>query len=1531
MNWARIRRGLLGEATVFLGLLAVIGIAVFVVTQTDWGRERVRRIAVQQIANRINGRVRIGRLRGNLLDGVTAENVAISDSTGQPFLVAESVHADYSLGALLRQRVWLDNVRLIRPLVVLDRPPDSKVWNYQRIFKPRNKPPVVKDTTAGWGTWIRLTDVSVVDGHLVVRTPWHPSERLVTQVARDSAIEDVLSGGSRLMVRRVPGGFQKIVELQSLSARAPLVRLADPSYANRQAVVAALEMNALPFRPPAAKVTAMKGTFQFNNDSVWWNGVNARLPDSRISGDGRYTFTSGDMTLVLHGAPANMGDLRWLYPRLPSNGYGTLDFVLNWQGAAQDYIARNADVHVGAAHLTGSFGLTLTDTFTLHQTDLRFANVDTRLLEQVVPHLSAPWRGALTGHAVVSGGKHALFVNGETQFAAQRAGTSDVGIAGEVGFMTHGLRAQNLRLAMHPLQVELARKWLKTAPVSGAVSGTALVNGNTANQLAIVADLTHTDRGASSRVDGHATVTLASANAPMRLTVDANAHPLSLIEVGRFAPSLGLQGNVAGPIHLAGTTRNLRFRTDLALPAGGRLAANGLVGLGGAATTYQVNARARVANLATVIAKAPRTSITAQVSANGRGFTPATMQAQLAANFSASAWDSVRIDTGAVRVAVSGGLLDVRQVLVRGNSATANIHGTFGLVAGRTGELTYQVAIDSLGAFNRFVPRSATDTGAVAPRPGRVAAALAKARADSARIAQATEVERAVTGAPPPKLAPVMPAAIQRDTLAGSVVAAGTLRGNLQDFDLRGRLAARNLIARGNAAQRLRAEYAWTNARTPDATLALGVEGDSVQAGGFSLDSVSARVSYRKPGGHVEMLVRQDPGRTYALHGDYALGPRSRELHIADAQIQMDTVRWATARPAVIRWSSDGLLVQTLDLRDGEGGRIYANGLLPTQGQANFQLEVSNLQLGDVTALLQSDIPITGVAMVAGTMQGTLSAPTFNGAFGVTNATYSGSAIPDLRGTFAYANQRLTSSVRALRAGGSQLAYATGEIPINLALQGVTGPRMLPGGLALDVTADSLPLDLIPSMPGMWSHTSGLAVGRVVMRGTFQRPSLVGALAIRDAKARIDPLGVQLSDINGAVRMLNDTVFVDSLVAQSHGPVRLRGSLGVGSWRAPSFDLYLVAHNALVLNTDLGRLYADAGVALTGPFTSPYLSGQVTVTQGVIYPPSSSQGRVLSAGDPGIFNVVDTAVTSEVDLIPKASPFMQGLRMDAQVAVNHNTWVRRKDANVEVYTEYPVVVRMEHHQLTLLGSVNTDRGEYTFLSKRFQIKRGSAMFTGSTELNPLLQITAEYEVSIPGQPALNIRVLVGGTMRKPSLSLESDAQPPKSQSELLSYLAFGRSSTSLLDFGSGTSVTTLGSGSDLVGFGAALAVRRLTGVALGVAADQLENEAGRALGTDYFNVTPADVPPELVQGRGVVGFLYQTRFEAGKYLNPRTFVGVQEAAGYPGAQLQYRAGKGWQYQLSAEPRVLVGEPTLAGPRAIPTTAFGAIITREWRF
>src|SRR6185437_10626644 len=214
-----------------------------------------------------------------------------------------------------------------------------------------------------------------------------------------------------------------------------------------------------------------------------------------------------------------------------------------------------------------------------------------------------------------------------------------------------------------------------------------------------------------------------------------------------------------------------------------------------------------------------------------------------------------------------------------------------------------------------------------------------------------------------------------------------------------------------------------------------------------------------------------------------------------------------------------------------------------------------------------------------------------------------------------------------------------------------------------------------------------------------------------------------------------------------------------------------------LMNNDYGDLRLDAGLALTGPYDQAYLSGAVTIDQGVIYAPEPTGRHLIGAGDPALFNVLDTTLDADRNLFPPKSPLIANLRMEVAVSVKRNTWVRNREANVEIYTDDPVFVRDEQEAFLITGVVTTDRGEYNFLSKRFQIQRGSAMFIGSPDLNPTLQITGEYQVDVASRGALNIRVVIGGTLKHPNLSLESDAQPPKTQSELLTLLAFGQSTT----------------------------------------------------------------------------------------------------------------------------------------------------------
>ena len=956
---------------------------------------------------------------------------------------------------------------------------------------------------------------------------------------------------------------------------------------------------------------------------------------------------------------------------------------------------------------------------------------------------------------------------------------------------------------------------------------------------------------------------------------------------------------------------------------------------------YDVVADATALDLSRVVIGAPPTALTGGGTARGRGFKPATMVADLAFDFGPSSVDTLGVDSLSLRARLGNGLAEVERARARVSGGLVDVAGQFGLDARHEGTLAYTVAIDSLGTVARFLPGLGPDTGIVKPRPRLAAELLRMARVDSARVDRETEVQRAISGARPApvRLPADTPRAIPRNVLAGAVRAAGTVAGSVSRFTLRGTASGSGLVVRGNAARHVAATYSWENARTADSRLTVALAGDTISAFGFAFDSLAGDLSYRKPGGTLSLRIRQGSQRDYAVQGDFVLHADHNEVHVADVTLRFDTTSWRTTHPATVRWGGRGIEVVNLELRSGPGQRIYANGLLPTEGRANFDLAVENFAVENIAELLQSDLPLTGRVSLDAHVEGTATDPRVSGKVDLANATYGGTAVPEVHGTFAYANRQLTTNARAVDSTGRTVATVNGTIPVDFALSGVTGSRLLDLPINVTLGSDSLPITLIPQFTSAITDVSGRAIGKVTIGGTLKRPALNGAVTVSDAQFKLAATGVFFKQVNGSVRMTGDTVHVDSLAGTSIGPVRMAGTIAVGNWRTPAFNLFLTANDAELLHNDRGEIFADAGLRLSGSVTAPYVSGQVTITHGVLYVPQASGKQLVGAGDPALFNIIDTAVVSESQIFPAQSSLFRNLRVDVDLAVQRNTWVRSRDANVEVFTDGPMRVSVAGDALTLTGAVDADRGEYTFLSKRFQIKRGSALFIGAPELNPTLQITAEYQVKQPTGNT-NIRVLIGGTLDRPRISLESDAQPPLSQSDLLSYLAFGESSNSLLQFNQ----TSL-SGGNLVNVAGA----RLAGVALGEALNQLEGDAARSLGVDVFNITPGDVPVNPGQS-GFQQFVTGTELEIGRYVNPRTFVTAivspgavacasgssrRDEAGSncvpPGVNLTHRTSKGFRFETGYSPRYILGAPTLDGQRASGTGQFGAFVIREWRF
>ena len=1592
---------ILGGGIGAIVLLAIL--AVLVVTRTDWGRERVRAFGVEQLATQVAGRVTIDALGGNLLGGATLEGVAIEDSSGKTFLRADTIAVNYSLRSFLSKHLIFTDVLLVNPTIVLDQPPGEE-WNFVRLF-PQDTT-AAPDTVPGFGSWVRLEDVEIRNGTVIMRTAWSPPDTL-SEAQREVAVEEALSAENRQWIVRVPGGYQAISFYRGLDARLPLIRIADPDSAARVIEVESLVAVAFPFRPPAAHVRDLAGTFVVTEDSLHFQDIRVALPGTRIDGSGAYALGDGGVHAAIRAGPVEFDDLRWVLPSLPEGGGRVVANVARGNGTFAVH-AERLDLRSEGATVVGHADVRMGDTLRIGATELVFAGLDTRLIEQLARGRTMPVSGRARGRLALEGVPSALRLDGWAEFRERDGGTSRVVARGEIG-TGDDLRAESLQLQLDPVRVDLLRSFVpRRVPLAGFVQGTATITGSTATRFVVDADLTHVDplagrsrmladgavafgdelsvRDLLLRLDplqiavvqafapqlpiagtitGTANVNGSSAtrigasvdlsvntetgtsqflgdvavspNGGPHFDVDLIAPRLSLATVGEFAPAAGLHGSASGAIGASGTSESIALSLDLALAGGGAMAAAGRVELGAPTLGYDIRAVLDDLDASAASTRAPATGFTGSVRVQGEGTDPATMNARLEARLVDVQWDSAHADTTAIDARLADGLAILDRAHLRFASASADLDGSFGLVAGRTGELSYRIGVDSLSDFAQWIPG---DTSAIPPRPVLQARRIAAARADSLRRFRETEVERAATGYPPPPRLDVdsarpMPA----DSVAGSVRVEGVVAGNIQRFDARGTLDAGGVVAAGIALDSARTQYTMLGVGTDDPSFTVDAKVDVLHAAGFAFDSASAIVEYAGlmdvGRGVADVALFQDPQRDYRVRSEFLLELDRREITFDELLLRFDTIRWTSPHASRVDWAGTGFTIDSLELQSTTGGRIFADGDVPSDGDLDLDVVIDDLPIGQVVALLQDTVEASGRLDLEAMLRGTRTAPRFDGQLSLLAGSYGNRSLPDVSAAFEYADTRLDARGELTR-DATTLLLAEAELPVNLALAGVDGPRMLDRPLRIDARMDSVPLEALPSFTESVQNVRGSLTGDVTVVGTFETPEPTGAISLDLASLDLVPAGVALREINGALRIEPEVMTLDSLVAlSSGGTIRADGTIGLETLTRPTLDLTVESDNARVLNTNRGRIRADAEVAIAGPIDSISVSGEAQIVDGVIYVPDMGERRPTDLDDPTVAAIIDTATVAE-GVLPR-NPLLDNLNLDVDVRVARNTWVRNSDGNVEIYTPddvEPLSVRFSPEDgFALEGLINADRGEYTYSGRLFELTTGSVTFLGGSDFDPLLQLTASYEVPRRGREALSIQIHVVGPLSEPRVTLESTAQPPLPQSDLLAYLAFGRSSSSLLDL----NASGISGGGDGGGVGA-LAQQQLAGLALGALLDEavgsLEREGTRA-GLDVFRIHPAALPEELAFSGYFQNLLRGTELVAGKYVTRRVFLAAQgrtTTESWPGFRLEYTARGGLSLEATWEPRFLPTEPSLAvDQEATSARAFGAFLFWRRRF
>ncbi|MEA2761212.1 MAG: translocation and assembly module TamB [Gemmatimonadaceae bacterium] len=509
----------------------------------------------------------------------------------------------------------------------------------------------------------------------------------------------------------------------------------------------------------------------------------------------------------------------------------------------------------------------------------------------------------------------------------------------------------------------------------------------------------------------------------------------------------------------------------------------------------------------------------------------------------------------------------------------------------------------------------------------------------------------------------------------------------------------------------------------------------------------------------------------------------------------------------------------------------------------------------------------------------------------------------------------------------------------------VENVRMNSDSIKGHVRTDSVDLRLVRAfVPGL-VDARGAVVADVDIRGSIKQPQLFGQISLADGFARFSNLGTSYNHITADIALAGDTVHIRKLSAETvkdrRGTVSVTGTVSFEHYDNPSFSLTANASNFHAIDKPgLAALDISTGppVTLTGSTQDAVMRGSVRVERGTIYIPDVIKKQIIDLSDPEFQNIADTLLSQNREVLPRAPKAVaRNLRLEnVTVDIGPDVWLRSSEANVKLGGSLNVTLAPpnpgEPPKLALEGLLSADKGTYRlnlvdpFIQPTFDVQNGSLRFSGTSDLNPSLDITAIHTVRQPSKSVngrdVRVEVDITGTLAQPKLALKNPDQLPLSESDLLSYLVTGEPAVGL---------------DNTTGQVAGLGVRTLGNIFTNAIPRQLLDivELQTAVNTD-------PTAPGATSSSPYFGLL-NTRAVLGKQLGSRWFLGLSTGLCFvnPGAfkenlglQLEYRISSLYSAQAAIEPgssntRCDKGT-ALITPTQTPSQ-LGFDLFRNWRF
>jgi translocation and assembly module TamB len=1373
----RRRTIVLVTAAVLLTLVALFVGGVVALTQTDRGRALIVRLALPAARAAIPGKLYVGRVGGTLFNEITIDTLDLRSADGTPFLSTGPIRVTFDPRDLLDARIVVKSLDVMRPQITLvDYGDDDGNW---RRALQRGGARARRARPSPFGKFIVIDTAALHEATFTMRLPWEPNDSL-QGARRDSALAFNLT---RLdgEVRAEDGRYVRVYRFVRGNMALGRTRLAHPDSAGMRFPVRRLDVV---WVYPPFWFRDLKGDFRRLGDSLWVDGASFSLPKSRARGEAKIVWGSDlpvryDIRLRLDTVA--MSDLAWIDASVPQTGGGKAFLTMRNDPDNLDII-EYAITEMDAQSLQSRIRGTMTWGVGGVVTRLTNLNLDlepahTDLLRWfnggAFPY---DWQGAVRGKVVARGG----YVN-DWRLDEARVSYTDAHVPGAVSrgrasgvlniLQPAETRFKGLDLVLEQLDFRTPRFVNPFFPeINGIARGRLRLDALWYDARFANADIELVDGpDQPSRFTGSGRYTLVPEGT--RFDVDLQALPLSYTTLSRSYPDMPLRGSAVGRIVARGMADDFSLQTTLA-GEGGELNFTGRADVLEPVLGATGDWRARGMNLQALFGNprlplstlnmAGRVDLRASVDSVGE-FVLSTIRGPLRATIDQfSRVADARLFGGNVGVQFDGGLLRVDTLVVESSALRLVARGGVGLDSARRDSLYFAVLVDSLGGLRPWLAANdGTGTGFL----------LA-----SDTLRGTMELTGLLTGTADTLTARGLDLAVRAD-LRDVVV--GSTRSIRTGFDLQMRDVLR-------AANGVLTAYA-----------------DSAYVVGVDIASAVGRSTLRRGlAERFEVAARTPSESRLALGGGVSRNGDTTDVVLDSLSIRVDSGAarprgFRLATPSSLRLLGDGRgELDSLVLLHTDTGRLALRGRVGDGGVVRGVFEADRVPIGDIGRLLRTDALTRGTATARAVLDGTRDTPRLDGFVRLQDAVVGRVRFGELFAQARYDSLRATLD-GALRVNGATALRAEASLPLDLALAS-RARRRLEDPLTGRIVAERTDLTLLEALLPDVTRARGTLESDVQLTGTWERPRLRGQLRMDSASLTLDNLGIRLERASADVALAGDSVLIRRFGAVSGAPtdtLGISGYIGITEIARPSFDLRLAANNFLAIDkarTASLTLSTPMPIELQGTSESPRLRGAVRVDRGRVYINQLTQRRALDLTDN--LDIIDTTRFAMNALLPSTpSTLVRNLQLDnVRIGIGDDVWLRSPEANLKLGGQLRVTRSFSRDggaaRLALADSLTVERGTYQLnlgiARPSFEVERGLVRFFGDPDLEPTLDIAALHTVreirANSNQQDVRIRVNIGGTVERPTLTLTSADNPPLPESDMLSYLVTGEPAYTVL-------------------------------------------------------------------------------------------------------------------------------------------------------